>query len=72
MASRLDDCNSLVSDIPKKPMSQLQKRQNQHWLPVKQRINFKILLPTNKAQNGLAPVSVVHYAINLAPVGFVC
>ncbi len=26
-----------------------------HWLPIKQRIDFKILLITYKAQNGLAP-----------------
>ena len=33
---------------------------NLHWLPVKQRIYFKILLLTYKAINGLAPSYIVN------------
>ena len=74
ITSRLDYCNSLMFDISKEHISQLQKCQNHaarvitkwhkydhitlvlvdlHWLPTKQRIDFKIILLTNKALNGL-------------------
>ena len=39
--------------------------QNLHWLPVKQRIEFKVLLTTYKAINGLAP----SYLTDLIPLG---
>ena len=39
-----------------------------HWLPVRERINFKILLLTWKALNGIAPIYIsdllVHYQPN--------
>ena len=33
-------------------------RYNLHWLPVKERVDFKVLLLTYKALNGLAPVYI--------------
>ena len=35
-----------------------------HWLPVKQRINFKILLITYKAMNGQAPTYITDSVLS--------
>ena len=39
-----------------------------HWLPVKQRIDFKILLLTYKALNGLAPAYMRELLIPYSPI----
>ena len=71
MTSRLDYCNSLLYCIYGYSVSQLQRCQNDaarkydhitpvlkelHWLPVEQRIDYKILLLTYEAPHGLAPL----------------
>ena len=40
-----------------------------HWLPVEQRINFKILLFTYKIVNGLAPSCLSDLLVPYAPIG---
>ena len=38
-----------------------------HWLPVSQRIIFKILLLTFKALNGLAPMDITELLVRFEP-----
>ena len=38
-----------------------------HWLPVEQRINFKILLFTYKIVNGLAPLNLSELLVPYVP-----
>ena len=40
-----------------------------HWLPVKQRIDFKILLLTYKALNGLTSANLCEQLVPYSPVG---
>ena len=63
--SRTDYANCLLYDIPQCLISKLQRVQNAaarlvvlmklHWLPVKQRVRYLILLLVFRAQHGLAP-----------------
>ena len=74
--SKLDNCNSLLAELPQYLLDKVQRIQNAaarlvsctgkydritpvlkevHWLPVKQRRIFKILLFTYKALKALAP-----------------
>ena len=76
ISSRLDNCNSLLYDLPSVLLTKLQRVQNTaarivtksskyenitavlkdlHWLPVKQRIQFKIITITWKALYDQAP-----------------
>jgi hypothetical protein len=76
VTARLDNCNSLLSGIPKIQLDRLQHIQNMaarivtrtkkhdhitpvlaslHWLPIRFRVQYKVLLLTYKALNGLAP-----------------
>ena len=40
-----------------------------HWLPVPQRVQFKLCLLTNKAQHGLAPSSIGNLCRPVTTVG---
>ena len=68
--SRLDHCNALYVGLPLRLMRKLQVVQNDgvrkyqhispalvalHWLPIRFRVNFKVLMLTYKALNGLGP-----------------
>ena len=74
---RLDNCNTVLFDLPDYLIKRLQYVLNAaarlvsltnkydhitpvmmqlHWLPVKERINFKILLTTFKALHGINPL----------------
>lgn len=76
ITSRLDNCNSLLVNVPSSIIKQLQRVQNAaarvvvrktkrdsiseilhqlHWLPVQQRIIFKVLCVTFKCFHGSAP-----------------
>ena len=71
ISSKLDFCNALLYGLPQSVIDRLQYVQNcaarlvtrtrssvlrrLHWLPVRQRITYKILLLTYKALNGMAP-----------------
>ena len=41
--------------------------QKLHWLPVEQRVIFKVLLPTYKALNNLAPVYISNLLVRYEP-----
>jgi hypothetical protein len=41
---------------------------NLHWLPIKQRINFKIHMYVYKAHNGLAPVYLADSLVRYTPI----
>ena len=43
-----------------------------HWLPVRERINFKLLLLTWKAINGLAPSYISNLLVPYQPVRALC
>ncbi len=55
MTSRLDYCNALLGGCPRKYDHITTILQSLHWLPIKFRISYKILLLAYKALNGLAP-----------------
>ena len=50
--SRLDYCNSILYGLPKQELNETTQL---HWLPVKSRIMFKVLLITFKIIHGLCP-----------------
>lgn len=70
ITSRLDNCNSLLYGLPSRLISEYRTQllvlslepnvpnvlKDLHWLPVRLRINFKILLLTYKSLHGLAPL----------------
>ena len=68
VTSRLDYCNGLLCGITDELLCRLQKVQNKkydhitpvlkdlHWLPIRIRIDFKILLLTFKCMQGCAPL----------------
>ena len=64
VSSKLDFCNSLMYGLSEVHIAKLQRVQNAaarlvlyylHWLPIRYRIHFKILLLTFKCLHGLAP-----------------
>ena len=80
--SRLDYCNSLISNISQDKLKRLQVIQNSaaklvtrqkrmahslpllldlHWLPVKERIDFKIAMLCFKCLNGQAPTYLTDF-----------
>ena len=88
VTSKLDNCNSLLAELPQYLLDKVQRVQNAaarlvsctrkydritpvlkelHWLPVKQRIIFKILLFTYKAQNALVPQYISDFLVQYKP-----
>ena len=64
---RIQNCAArLVAQFPKAVRTSpiLQKL---HWLPVEQRVIFKVLLLTNKAINNLAPVYISNLLVRYEP-----
>ncbi len=68
VSSRVDNGNALLYGIPMTHLGKLQNvlntgariisrtgRFDLHWLPIKERTEYKILLPTYKALHGMAP-----------------
>ncbi len=68
MTSRLYYCNALLGDCPASSINNKSRKydhitpilQSLHWLPIKFRIGYKILLLTNKALNDLAPAYLTN------------
>ena len=88
VASKLDNCNSLLAELPQYLLDKVQRVQNAavrlvsctrkhdqitpvlkelHWLPVRQRIIFKILLFTCKALKALAPQYIADFLVQYKP-----
>ncbi len=89
ISSRLDNCNSLLCNLPASLLTKLQRVQNTaarivtrkgrkcdinnvlqelHWLPVQQRIAFKVLTITWKALHGQAPSYITDLLTPYVPV----
>ena len=85
VSSKLDNCNSLLAELPQYLLDKVQRVQNAvaclvsctrkydritpvlkelHWLLVKQRIIFKILLFTYKALKALAPQYISDFLVH--------
>ena len=68
VTSRLDNGNALFYGLPQNQISRLQHIQNTaarvvilkelHWLPVSQRIVFKLILIVHKSVNNIAPIYI--------------
>ena len=88
VTSKLDNCNSLLAELPQYLLDRVQWVQNAaarffsctrkydritpvlrelHWLPVKQRIIFKILLFTYKTLTALAPQYISDFLAQYKP-----
>ena len=89
ISSKLDNYNSLLSELPQYQIDKLQRVQNAaarlvtrtrkfdsitpvlkqlHWLPVKQRISYKILLLIFKALYGIAPRYISDLLTQYVPI----